>query len=339
MLTNGAVVPFSGRFTVGVVGCGEIVWNLHLPVLLNHPWASVAWLTDRDPEKARKAGRSFGIRHAVFPESPADLPDADVVLLAIPYGVREPYYTALGPRGTAVYVEKPFARRLSEHDEYCRRFAPGRLAVGFQRRSSGFARLLRDLISSGVLGNLRKMTFEFGEPGIRTGGRYSSNLRMAGGGILFEVGCHVLDLLLFVSEAVHTEPRSIRMERHKGFDIETVATMDVFDSTGRSIELSFACTNLRSTSMEIVLEFDTAVVTAPVGGDTGVTVAGLGPSPHLRILPAAGTYPETAAQMAAAHWRAFLGGVQTGKPNLSSAQATRVTTAVLQQLYGAPSGA
>lgn len=318
---------------MGVVGCGEISWNLHLPVLLSHPGARVAWVTDRDSRRASDTASSFGVPSVSLPDSPADLPPADAVLLAIPYGVREPYYASLGPRGTAVYVEKPFARRLAEHDRTSARFAPGRLAVGLQRRASGFAQMLRRLVGSGVFGQLLRMSFEFGEFGVRTSGRYSSNLELAGGGILFEVGVHILDLLLYVSGAEEIRPRTARMDLFRGFDVETEAVLEAIDQAGQPVDLCLLCTNLRASSMEVVLEFETATVSAPVGGAGSATVTGRGQSTRFRLGPGEGAYPETPAQIAAAHWTAFFEGLRTETPNFSSAGATRVTTAALEQLY------
>jgi predicted dehydrogenase len=328
--------PGSSRdsIDVGVVGCGEISWNLHLPVLVNHPRARVAWVTDRDSTRASRTARSFGVQQVLLPTSPEDLPHADAVLLAIPYGVREPYYAGLGARGTAVYAEKPFARRGAEHDDICSRFGSERLAVGLQRRSSGFARVLSELVASRIFGPLRRMNFELGEPGVRTAGRYSSDLGLAGGGILFEVGVHFLDLLLFVSGAVRTEPKAIRMERHRGFDVETSAVLETIDRSGNAVDLSLLCTNLRSASMELELEFETATARVSVFGHGGVEVRSQRSRSRFRIGPTEGTYPETAAQMAFAHWTAFFNGLETRTPNLSSARGTRVTTVALEQLYG-----
>ncbi|MCB1022651.1 MAG: Gfo/Idh/MocA family oxidoreductase, partial [Acidobacteria bacterium] len=94
---------------IGIVGAGDIVRAVHLPVLLAMPQAQVEWLCDVDTNRAKTMSKAYGPRAVEAPRDPGDLPEADVVLLATPYGVRRPYYEALRARGTAIYVEKPFA--------------------------------------------------------------------------------------------------------------------------------------------------------------------------------------------------------------------------------------
>jgi hypothetical protein len=95
-----------------VIGAGEIVRNAHLPAVLALPDARVDWVVDRDERKARLLARSFGVGHVPLPSDLAALPAAAVVLIAVPYGVREPMYEALSSR-SALYVEKPGKRLVS----------------------------------------------------------------------------------------------------------------------------------------------------------------------------------------------------------------------------------
>ena len=60
--------------------------------------------------------------------------EIDICLLTVPYGVRSKYIEACALKKKALYVEKPFAINLQEHQHYCSLFTPANLAVGFQRR-------------------------------------------------------------------------------------------------------------------------------------------------------------------------------------------------------------
>src|SRR5579871_763292 len=105
------------RYRVGVIGAGAIAFGSHVPVLLNTAGAAIAWIMDRDEKRARRVARCFGVPHARGDLE--TLPDADVVLVTIPYGARAPLYEALGRRFPAIYVEKPLALTLAEHDRLC----------------------------------------------------------------------------------------------------------------------------------------------------------------------------------------------------------------------------
>src|SRR5258708_6042613 len=117
-------------FSVGIIGAGSIVTSFHLPVLLAMQQVRVEWITDIDAKMAGSVAKAFGVPPLAMPDPLAEIPRTDIVVLAIPYGARPPYYEALRGRGTAIYVEKPIARTAAEHLELCSWFADYQLASG-----------------------------------------------------------------------------------------------------------------------------------------------------------------------------------------------------------------
>src|SRR5439155_1742304 len=111
-------------FSVGIVGAGLITRQAHLPVLRNMPNVRIAWITDANDGAARAVARAFGLLQIVLPSGPAELPDCDVVLLAIPVGARQPYFEALARRRIAVFSEKPFALSYPQHKSIAELFPP-----------------------------------------------------------------------------------------------------------------------------------------------------------------------------------------------------------------------
>jgi predicted dehydrogenase len=328
----------TGAFAVGIVGAGQITADVHLPVLLNTPEFQVAWVSDRDDARARLVASSFALDHVKLPSSAAHLPHADVVLLAVPYGARPDYYRALGGAGVAVYVEKPFARSLLEHEGHSASFAPERLAVGFQMRSAGAVATLRELVRSRLFGALEKVEIRFGWPGVATGGRYSSSLTTAGGGLLFEVGCHYLDLALFVADAVDVEVTSGKMIRDAGFDLHTEAQGNILTAEKGRVLLALLVTNLRHTSMNVTFEFAHASVVLNMWGDRTLHVRPRVSSLELTVTAPTLAQTRTPFQLVHAQWVAFAEAIRSGEPNYSNACLTRATTALVEQLYGLPEG-
>ena len=291
----------------------------------------VAWVADADVERAKMIGSAFGVPHVRA--APEVLPEADVVLVAVPYGVRDPYFSALHSRVKGFYVEKPFARTLAEHDARCSLLPPAGFACGFQRRSWGPVKDLRRLVEEAPFGKLRAMSTSFGGPGLKTGGRYSSSLALAGGGVLFEVGVHAIDCVVHVSNARAFTLERATMDLHHGFDVHTEAhgTLDV---EGRAIPFDFVVSNLRETSMLTQLTFEHATVTFDLFGSGTIRVQpnGGGSWTLTRRGPATAA---TTFQAFAAHWRRYLEAMSTREPNEASAEASRVTTAIVEDVYKA----
>jgi predicted dehydrogenase len=318
---------------LGIVGAGQIASEVHIPALRTLADARIDWITDRDAVRARLVARSFGIPRFLPADDPGNLPPADVVLLAIPYGARSPYYRVFGKRGAAMYVEKPFALGLGEHDALCALFPPERLACGYQKRSWGPAMAMRELIRTRTFGRLLSARVEYGGPGITTSGRYSTSLQAAGGGVLFEVGVHAIDLLLYTAGAVSARVRSVEMVRHEGFDIHTEAKAVVTDASGGEIDVELIVTSLRFTAMHNTLSFEHADVTFEVWSGGAIRVKPRGSEHAFEIRSPALALPATSTQVFHAHWTRFLHGCKTGVINPACAVETRVTTELIEQLY------
>jgi predicted dehydrogenase len=322
------------RRTVGIVGAGDIVSKVHLPSLLATDGVDVAWVTDANAVRAKSMGAAFGVRSEPLPETLDQLPAADVTLLAIPFGVRDPYYQVLARRGTAVYVEKPFALTVDQHRLQCAMFPDHRLACGFQRRSWGPTLMLRDAIDSRLFGRLRAIRFGFGRRGAVGGGGYLSNVKLAGGGMLFESAIHGVDAILFLAGAVSVRVPEAAMILEEGFDLHTTARLAIRDAQGNSVEGELTISCLEDTTQRLDCVFDNATVCYSLFSEGAVEVKPVsGKSRYL--LTGAAPYPLTSYETTHRHWRLFLEGIEAGVPNWTSASQSILTTEVIEQLYRA----
>lgn len=324
-----------GPFSVGLVGAGSIASSVHLPVLRSLPDVSIAWIADRDDLRARSVARAHGIPHVALAKSPDGLPSADVVVLAIPYGARAPYYEHLRGTDTALFVEKPLFRILEEHRRACSWFEDFRIAHGFQRRSLGSTQLVRQLVDEDLFGALRSIRCGLGQPGILTRGSYVSDLGQAGGGILFETGVHLIDTALFIARASGVEVSRAEMILDRGFDLHTEARLKLALPSGRSADCEIVVSCLQETSnlLELELEhaqisyslFDTSgrVLVRPHGGESDYQVECTDGRPFAR----------TSFQTMYLHWTAFLEGLRARRANHTSAHDALLTTQALAGCY------
>jgi predicted dehydrogenase len=327
-------VAISNALTVGIVGVGQVATDVHLPVLLGMPGVRVAWIVDTNQTKADLIARAIGIEPTRLTQDLAALPNVDIALLAIPYGARRRYYEHFSGRETAVYAEKPFAASKHEHDQLVAMFPAHRLACGFQRRSSAVIRRLQGIVAAELFGRLMSARVEYGGPGTR-GGNYYSNLGLAGGGILFEVGVHALDAVLFPTCANDTRPKSIRMVREQGFDVHTEATIEVDTEAGATFDLEVLMSSLVFTAMTNVYRFEHATLRHAVveEGDPLWVSPTDGGERRYRLDGEFADYPRTNAQQLHEHWSLFLDAVRSGQPNYTNASATALTSSLIGQLY------
>jgi predicted dehydrogenase/nucleoside-diphosphate-sugar epimerase len=157
-------------------------------------------LVDRDRERAAQLAAAYGIETVLSDAGQLSLEMADAVLLATPPSHHAPCCIDLAQRGLHMLVEKPMAISLADARamaEAAKR-AGVVLTVGHFRRLLPAVRLLRGALDAGVLG--RPLGFD-AEEGDTYGWNLAtlSNLRkdQGGGGVLIDIGSHVLDLLLY----------------------------------------------------------------------------------------------------------------------------------------------
>ncbi|PPH53167.1 Gfo/Idh/MocA family oxidoreductase [Rathayibacter sp. AY1E2] len=195
----------------GVIGFGTSGRVFHGPFLATSPRYSVEAVVTADPERAAEARR-------LHPGAEV-LPDAeslferglDLVVIGSPPGTHVDLATRAVDAGVAVVVDKPLAataaeaRALVDHA----RAQDVVLTVFQNRRWDGDFLTLRALLDEGALGVVRRFEsrFEWFKP-VETKTWKARSTAADGGGILLDLGTHLLDqtLLLFGEvDHVHAE--------------------------------------------------------------------------------------------------------------------------------------
>ena len=198
---------------LGVVGCGAI-GPTHMRAALESPHVELAAVADLVGERVQKAAADFCVpkTYRQGDELIRD-PDVQAVVLAVPAGDRMDMGSNALKAGKHVLVEKPVAvnsgvvRRMIE--------ARGDLVAGCcSCRYSLYesARVARDVVSSGALGDLRvvhcRALSAAGSAPERTPPSWRVSRERNGGGILVNWGCYDLDYLLGVT-GWSLEPRMV----------------------------------------------------------------------------------------------------------------------------------
>jgi predicted dehydrogenase len=244
--------------SVGIVGAGVIASSMHLPVLRAMPGVKIDWIMDANEARASHLARLHRTQHA-HPDMLSELPPTDFALLAIPLPPRAPYLAQFAKSITAVFVEKPLANTLAEHDALMATFPGWQLAVGYQRRYYAQFRLIDKIISTGSFGALKSVSISEGGRITRTGGGgdYQTLPWSAGGGIVKNLGCHALDLAFWLTGARDFRLLDKELQVDGGADFDCRATAILTASSGQEIRLDFGVSWLDRMENSMTFAFET----------------------------------------------------------------------------------
>lgn len=323
--------------SVGIVGAGAIARKMHLPVLSSMPDVRVDWLYDRDPDRARDLGKAYGVP-VVRADSPAQLPQSDVVLLAIPVEARNEYLETVARHGGSVFCEKPFALTGDEHRRLAALYAVDRVACGYMRRFYDAALMLRQVIDAGWFGPLRRLRIAEGNRS-RASGVDSSFLDGAGAGaacgVLTDLGSHSIDLALHLTRAQSFHIRSCEMELDGHIDRSVAARVDLQGAPGSDcVEFDYRVSWLAIQPNRMELEFERATLFCGLGWNAEVFVG----QPHqpaqaFKLVAPVQQGARTPNQAFYLEWRAFLAGLASRQESSISANSAYLTTALVESLH------
>ncbi len=325
--------PARSRGTLGVIGLGQMSTENHLPLLVELGLKPI-WYLDSNLRKCKDISRLYGGNYWPPSKPLAELATPEVLLIASPYGTRQPYYEQLSEiwPTTAIYIEKPLALTSLEHDKIAAIRPPWLIASGYNKRSMGLVRFIKRIIDSRIFGRLEECCITFGGIGIKTGGRYLSNLQLAGGGVLFEVVVHYIDAVNFILCASSPDVHEVHMDFDDGFDVATQATYSVTTAEG-NIPCKLNVSILENIGEHIEFKLQTAKITASLFAEK-LTITSPDPSFKLPIsLPIEYTLPRMGTSSVAAYWQQFLAGVTQRTPNYTSIINSKMTTEIIEKLY------
>jgi predicted dehydrogenase len=214
-------------FRVALIGYGLAGSAFHAPFIETAPELSLAAIVTRD-ESRRELARA---RHpeTELLDSANEIwgraGDFDLVVVGAPARVHVPLATAAVEAGLPVVVEKPFAPTAGEGRALVKKTQErGVLLTVFQnRRWDGDFITLRKLVERGELGEVTRFesSFERWRPEVKPGSYAEED--PAAGGVLFDLGTHLVDQALQLFGRVRSVFGEIDTRRP-----ETRADDDVF---------------------------------------------------------------------------------------------------------------
>lgn len=228
----------------GVVGCGAIVTLHQLPALRRSPAVRVVAVTDRDAAWAGAVASRFGVR-AAHDDHRRLIGAVDAALVATPNSTHAAIACDLLEQGVHVLCEKPLGTTRAEVDRMLAAAARGgaRLMTAHCLRFSPGFETLKQVIEAGWLGDVRHVAAAIGGPyqGVARRTDFRRQRSLSGGGVLMDLGIHVLDLAVWLAGRVpvHVDYAG---EAGEGWEVETEAEVELrFPGEARaSLQASFS---------------------------------------------------------------------------------------------------
>ncbi len=191
----------------GIIGCGDVTEIKSGPAFQKIEGSEIVAVMRRNAEKAK----DYAKRHNVSAwyddaEKLIEDPEVNAVYIATPPASHAEYALRVARAGKPVYVEKPMAVSHSE----CVKMVDGcrdagvPLCVAYYRRRLPTYLKAKELIEGGDLGEIRFVSVHLTQPPGVGAGVPEAELpwrirpEIAGGGLFFDLGSHMLDILDFI---------------------------------------------------------------------------------------------------------------------------------------------
>jgi predicted dehydrogenase len=215
---------------------------MHLPAAAASDQIEIALLVDKDLSRAQALAEQYGVP-AVANDYHDAVGQAQAAVVALPSHLHAPAALAMLRGGLHVLVEKPMgisAQQCADMIEAARQ-ADRTLAVGLVRRFYDSSQLVRRILQDGWLGKVHSFDCREGTIyrwAIQTDSRFRKEI--SGGGVLIDLGVHVLDLMLWWMGGYRDEPEALAYQDDARGGVEANCEIHLTLQSGVSgvIELS-----------------------------------------------------------------------------------------------------
>ena len=322
------------KLKIGVLGAGNVAKDLHLPVLTNIPEVKIEWICDKDEQRARKLGKLFGI--GVVYNDIKKCSDVDIVLVAIPIGLRQEVMDVIFHRGWHVFCEKPFALNLAEHDRYLAEAHKNnvQIGVGLVRRYGSATVSAKKILGGEHFGLVTRIWASHGVMTKRTGqesGWYGGDPRAVGGGVLMETGSHLVDQICTILDVNGFRLDRCTQWKFNGLEFETNFVGMVSNEQQCDIPCAFEVSRLRDLCSGIFIQFSRIILKCGLFFEDPLELLALDGSHIARFDLDGGA--KTIAQAFSLEWQDFIDQCTSGNASPVSADTARQSTAIIEECY------
>jgi oxidoreductase len=180
---------------VALIGLGWVTTQVWLPMLAQHPGFTVTDIVDSDTVALDKVAGLVPDARAATVADGINPSDVDIAVVAVPNYLHATVASALLRKGVAVFVEKPVCLTSAEAAMVieAERSAGGRVLAGSAAWHRADVKALRAALDQ--VGAVRSVELSWVRgKGVPTPGSWITNRALAGGGVLFDLGWHLVNI-------------------------------------------------------------------------------------------------------------------------------------------------
>ena len=188
------------RYKVGIIGSGAVAELLHLPTLTKLPCVSINALVDKNCERADAMVEKFCLERQ-YPSYEELFDEVDIALIALPNHLHAKPTIEFLQHDVNVLCEKPMATTVSDCKAMvaAEKKSNGKLMIAHMKRFMSNILLAKKIVNEGGLGDIVEYHCTVGAKfrwPTQTGFYFKKE--EAGGGVLIDMGVHVIDLFLWL---------------------------------------------------------------------------------------------------------------------------------------------
>ena len=229
----------------GIIGCGDVTEKKSGPAFQKVEGSNLLAVMRRNEEKLI----DYANRHKV-PKYSTDYLDLlkdeniDAIYIATPPNMHHFYTLEAAKYGKAVYVEKPMATSVAECKEMiqvCKDYKVP-LFVAYYRREQEKFKKVKEIIDSKEIGEIKSFNYIYTSKTLTIDDNRSwlLNKEISGGGMLYDIGSHMVDIMIFLFEEA-LMASGISCNQNNDFKVNDVTTgiIKFKNNIQGSIQLSF----------------------------------------------------------------------------------------------------
>jgi predicted dehydrogenase/nucleoside-diphosphate-sugar epimerase len=222
-----------------IVGCGAIAQQAYLPTLSKMPEFNIVGLVDLHVERAYALAQRYNIQHCArtLHELP---PTVEAAVIALPNHLHASTSCYLMEKKIHIFCEKPMAitKAAAERMVQCADQHAVMLNVGNIARFFWTSNRIKEIIRSHLLGRLLSINIDYGYVhNWPTLSGFYFDRKASGGGVLIDLGAHILDTLLDWAED-YPITISYQDDNFGGVESECQLDMSFKNSVTGSVRLS-----------------------------------------------------------------------------------------------------
>ncbi len=180
----------------GIIGCGDVVERKSGPSFQTASRSSLVAVMRRTESKVKAYAEKHGVPFwTTDAQAVIDHPEVDAVYVATPPDHHLEYALRVCRAGKPCLVEKPVGRSSAESGRMAEAFRAQGLPffASFYRRYLPKYETVKELLEKDRIGPVTAISYRYSRPAVQ--GNWRVSPQVCGGGLFFDLGCHVLDLL------------------------------------------------------------------------------------------------------------------------------------------------